>query len=53
MAGAAGIAVGTANFTNPYATVEIADGIERFMEKNGVEDIAELIGCVFEAGSKQ
>jgi dihydroorotate dehydrogenase (NAD+) catalytic subunit len=46
MAGATGVAVGTANFVNPYATVEIVEGIERFMEKNGVEDIAELIGCV-------
>jgi dihydroorotate dehydrogenase (NAD+) catalytic subunit len=46
MAGATGVAVGTANFVNPYATVEIVEGIERFMEKNGVEDITELIGCV-------
>lgn len=46
MAGATGISVGTANFTNPYATVEIVEGIEAFMIKNGVKDIKELIGCV-------
>lgn len=46
MAGATGISVGTANFTNPYATVEIIEGIEAFMIKNGVKDIKELIGCV-------
>lgn len=46
MAGATAVSVGTANFYNPYATVEIAEGIERYMEKHQVEDIRELIGCV-------
>lgn len=46
MAGASAVAVGTANFNNPYVTVEIIDGIEAYMEKNGIEDINELIGCV-------
>lgn len=46
MAGATAVAVGTANFTNPYATIEIIEGIEEYMQTNGVEDIHELIGCV-------
>lgn len=46
MAGATAVSVGTANFYNPYATVEIAEGIENFMKKQKVEDIQELIGCV-------
>ncbi|HJC22230.1 MAG TPA: dihydroorotate dehydrogenase [Candidatus Eisenbergiella merdavium] len=46
MAGATAVAVGCANFINPYATQEIASGIEAFMKKEGVSDIAELIGCV-------
>ena len=46
MAGATAVSVGTANFYNPYATVEIAEGIENFMKKQKVEDIRELIGCV-------
>lgn len=46
MAGATAVSVGTANFYNPYATVEIAEGIENFMKKQKVEDICELIGCV-------
>ncbi len=46
MVGASAVAVGTANFNNPYATIEILDGIEAFMKKNGIEDINELIGCV-------
>lgn len=46
MAGATAVAVGTANFHNPYATVEIIKGIEEYMQVNGVEDINTLIGCV-------
>lgn len=46
MAGATAVAVGTANFVNPYTTVEVIEGIECYMEKNGIEDIKELIGCV-------
>ncbi len=46
MAGASAVAVGTANFHNPYATVEIIKGIEEYMIKNNVADINELIGCV-------
>ncbi|MBQ8923480.1 MAG: dihydroorotate dehydrogenase [Lachnospiraceae bacterium] len=46
MAGATAVAVGTANFHNPYATVEIIKGIEEYMTANGVNDINELIGCV-------
>ena len=46
MAGASAGAVGTANFHNPTATVEIVDGIAAYMKKNNIEDIHELIGCV-------
>ena len=42
MAGASAVAVGTANFHNPMATVEIVDGIAAY----NIEDIHELIGCV-------
>lgn len=46
MAGASMVAVGTANFNNPAATVDVIEGIERFMKEQHVEDIHELIGCV-------
>lgn len=46
MAGATAVSVGTANFFNPYATVEIVEGIETYMKENGVDDISQLIGCV-------
>ena len=46
LAGASAVAVGAMNFVNPYATVEIVEGIESYMEQYGVEDIRELIGGV-------
>ena len=46
MAGATAVSVGTANFFNPYATVEIAEGIEKFMAQQKVEDISQIIGIV-------
>jgi dihydroorotate dehydrogenase (NAD+) catalytic subunit len=36
--------VGTANFTNPKAPLEVLEGIEAFMAKEGVKDISELVG---------
>ena len=46
LAGASAVAVGTANFHNPYATEEIVKGIDAYMEKYGIEVIHELIGAV-------
>lgn len=46
LAGATAVAVGTANFHNPYATEEIAAGIEEYMKRYQVEDINSLIGAV-------
>ncbi len=46
LAGASAVAVGTANFSNPYATVEIIDGIREYLEKHHIEDVKELIGAV-------
>ena len=45
MAGASAVQVGTASFANPRAPLDVLEGIERFMEKEGIEDIAELIGA--------
>ena len=46
MAGASMVAVGTANFNNPGATIEIIEGIEDYMREYHVDDINEIIGCV-------
>jgi dihydroorotate dehydrogenase (NAD+) catalytic subunit len=45
MAGASAVEVGTANFTNPNAPLEILEGIKQFMKEEGVSDINELIGA--------
>ncbi len=46
LAGATAVSVGTANFANPKATLDIAEGIEAYMRKYGIEDVNELIGAV-------
>ena len=46
LAGATAVSVGTANFADPYAAKDVAEGIERYMDQQGVEDIRELIGAV-------
>lgn len=46
LAGATAISVGTANFYCPTATVEIAEGIEKYLEANGFDDISQIIGVV-------
>lgn len=48
LAGATAVSVGTANFRNPAVTMEIVDGIEKFMIDNKIDDIRELIGGVRE-----
>jgi dihydroorotate dehydrogenase (NAD+) catalytic subunit len=45
MAGATAVQVGTATFVNPRATLDVLEGIERFLEEEGVEDICELVGA--------
>ncbi len=46
LAGATAVAVGTANFRNPTATLAVIDGIADYMERQKVGDIRELIGAV-------
>ena len=46
MAGASAVSVGTANFRNPTATVEIAEGIRDFLVRKNISDVSEIVGCV-------
>ena len=46
LAGATAVAVGTANFNNPYATEQVISGIEDYMRRMKVDDIRTLIGKV-------
>jgi len=43
MAGASAVAVGTANFANPRATLDVLDGIKQYMANNGIDDVAKII----------
>jgi len=44
MAGASAIQVGTASFTNPRAPLDILEGIEAFLAKEGIASLTDLIG---------
>jgi dihydroorotate dehydrogenase (NAD+) catalytic subunit len=46
IAGATAVAVGTANFVNPAAAVEILDGMIGYMRMHGIEDIGSLTGTL-------
>ncbi len=46
IAGASAIQVGTANFMNPQASLEILNDIQRFMKKEKISDLKEIIGSV-------
>ncbi len=48
LAGATAIAVGTANFINPMATMEIIYGLDKYLTEKGINDIKELIGGMSE-----
>ena len=43
LAGADAIAVGTANFANPAVTMEICEGLEKYLEIHGLKNITELV----------
>lgn len=46
MAGATGVAVGTANFMNPRATIDVIHGIESFMIENKIQSLSEIRGII-------
>ena len=46
LAGATAVAVGTANFMNPCATVQVVQGITTYCEEQGVHDVNELVGAL-------
>jgi dihydroorotate dehydrogenase (NAD+) catalytic subunit len=46
MAGASAVQVGTANFVNPRATMDIIDELRDFMQKQGISQLKDLIGSV-------
>jgi len=49
LAGASAVAVGTASFINPRATMEVLEGLEEYLAANGMADIRELVGAAHKA----
>lgn len=46
MAGATAIEIGTANFIDPTTTIKVIEGINEWLDKHGVKDVHEIIGCL-------
>jgi dihydroorotate dehydrogenase (NAD+) catalytic subunit len=46
LAGASAVAVGTMNFVNPRASVEVAEGIAAYMARHKMTDTSELVGAL-------
>ena len=46
LAGATAIQMGTVIFTDPYAPLKVIEGIEEYMDKNGIKSLSEIVGQV-------
>ncbi len=44
MAGASMVSLGTGNYSKPMLPVEVAEGLQKYCEENGIENISELVG---------
>ena len=49
LAGASAVAVGTANFVNPTATVDIIAGLQTWCEQQNIASISEIVGAAHTA----
>ena len=50
MAGATAVQVGTATFANPRALLDVIEGIEAWLQANGVADVNDIVGCALPPG---
>ena len=46
MAGAAAFQIGAALFSNPMAPIEILEGLNQYLEDNGIQTVQEIVGSV-------
>lgn len=46
MAGADALQIGTALFTDPYSPVKIRQGLNDYLDRNGMRSVTELTGTV-------
>jgi len=45
MAGAVAVQVGTANFTDPHASLKVLQGLHDFCREQGIQNIMEIVGA--------
>ena len=46
IAGASALQIGTVFFTDPYAPIKIAEGMNEYLDKNGIKSVSELTGTI-------
>ena len=46
LAGASAVSVGMANFVNPYAPLEILDGMKQYLIRHKIRDVNAIVGAV-------
>jgi dihydroorotate dehydrogenase (NAD+) catalytic subunit len=46
VAGASAVQIGTANFVNPRVTMEVVEGIERYLADHRIEKLTNVIGTL-------
>ena len=46
LAGASAVAIGTANFVNPRATVDAEEGVTAYLAKRDISSLSEIVGAV-------
>lgn len=46
LAGASAIQMGTAIFTDPWSPIKVIEGLNDYMDKNGIKDLSEIVGQV-------
>jgi len=50
MAGATAVQVGTATFANPRALLDVIEGIDSWLDANGISDVNDIVGCALPPG---
>jgi dihydroorotate dehydrogenase (NAD+) catalytic subunit len=52
LAGASAVAVGTGNYMNPRATINVLDGLTRYLVRHGINDVRQLVGAIDISGRR-
>jgi dihydroorotate dehydrogenase (NAD+) catalytic subunit len=52
LAGASAVAVGTGNFMNPRATINVLDGLTCYLVRHGINDVRQLVGAIDISGRR-